>query len=34
MAFLMLASSVVILLNALADVTYRALDPRIRGAAA
>jgi peptide/nickel transport system permease protein len=30
MAFLMLASATVILLNALADAMYRALDPRVR----
>jgi peptide/nickel transport system permease protein len=34
MAFLMLTSSAVIVLNALADVLYRVLDPRVRVAAA
>jgi peptide/nickel transport system permease protein len=33
MAFLMLTSSAVIVLNALADVLYRVLDPRVRVAA-
>ncbi|MGQ0639658.1 MAG: ABC transporter permease [Gemmatimonadaceae bacterium] len=34
MAFLMLTSTAVIALNALADVLYRILDPRVRAAAA
>ena len=33
MAFLMLSSVAVIVLSALADVLYRALDPRVRVAA-
>jgi ABC-type dipeptide/oligopeptide/nickel transport system permease component len=34
MAFLMMTSTAVIALSALADVLYRALDPRVRHAAA
>jgi ABC-type dipeptide/oligopeptide/nickel transport system permease component len=34
MAFLMLTSAAVIVLNAMADVLYRILDPRVRASTA